>query len=57
MKLGKALIQTGPSGFRTRHLVGEDEVLVDAKSDERINLKAEVLVVCANARVSYQTPV
>ncbi|GAG36639.1 unnamed protein product, partial [marine sediment metagenome] len=57
IKNRQAFVQSRTTRFRTGDLVGEDKVLIDAKRDEGIDLKSEILVVCADSRVSYQATV
>ena len=53
----QASVQSRAARLRSGDLVREDEAPFDAVRDERIDLKREILVVCANSRVSYQATV
>ena len=50
LQFGKAGIQRGAIRLRSRDLLCEDVVWIDAEASQRVNLKGEVLVVRTNAR-------
>jgi hypothetical protein len=54
LQVGKAGVQLGAIRLCPRNLLREDVVRIDAEFSKRVDLKREVLVVSADARMTYQ---
>jgi hypothetical protein len=54
LQLGKASFQLSAVRCCSGDLLGEDVVSIDAEASQRIDLKCQVLVVSANARIANQ---